>query len=283
MKSFKIKRIHFAFFLILFFVLSILLQIKIEKNPRRKIPGSSIIYLPSGRYLKFITFGYNSFLADIIYLWAIQYYSDYSIADRFNYLEHIFSIISELDPRYLDPYRIGALIAWYEAKQIDLALKLLDIGIKKNPDQWILPLEAGHYAQIFKKDYKLARYYFGLTKKIEGAPPIAERLYANAAFKAMDLKTAYQSWLEIYQTTQNERIKKIAFNHLYQTKATIDILLIKKAITQYERIYNRKPMNLDQLKKAGILNQIPKDLDGKDYLYDFKTGEVKPPTLPWKR
>jgi len=95
------------------------------------VPGSSIIYLPSGQYLKYATFGYSSLVADLIYLWAIQYYGSFDIPDRFNYLEHIFSIIAELDPKYVDPYEVGALIAVYEAHDANLAFKILDMGLEK--------------------------------------------------------------------------------------------------------------------------------------------------------
>jgi len=283
MKKLRIYKVRFALLTILFLILAITAQTKIETIRRFKVPGSSIIYLPSGKYLKFITFGFDSLLADIIYIWAIQYYSNYAIKNRFDYLEHIFSIISELDPHYLDPYRIGALIAWYEGRRIDLALKVLDLGIKKNPNDWVLPFEAAHYAQMYKKDYKLAQYYYDITRKIKGAPPIARRLYAAAAFKAMDLETAYKNWLEIYQTAEDERVKKIAYNHLYRTKATIDKIKLKEAIEKYKKKYRRLPMNLNQLVRAGILKEIPKDLDGNDYIYNPHTGEVKSPYTPWKR
>ena len=259
------------------------LKVKIDKISRKKIPGSSIIYIPSGKYLKFATFGYSSLLADLIYLWSIQYYSDYSVVDRFKYLDHIFSVIAELDHRYLDPYQIGALIALYEARDLDLALKILDRGLEKNPNQWIFPLEAGHYAQMAKKDYKLAQKYYKKAMEIKGAPPITKRLYANASFKLTDYKTAFETWQEIYKTTEEERIKKIASNHLFQVKAAIDIKTIFEAIEKFREIYDRNPVDLSQLVKAGLLDSLPKDLDGQDYHYDSKTGEVKTQTIPWKR
>jgi len=81
-------------FLIFALVASLLLfswlKIQTDRVSRTRIPGSSIIYLPSGKYLKHLTFGYSSLVADIIYLWAIQYYGTYEIVDRFKYLEHIF-------------------------------------------------------------------------------------------------------------------------------------------------------------------------------------------------
>ena len=258
-------------------------QHRIENIPRKRIPGSSIIYIPSGKYLKLATFGNSDLAADLIYLWAIQYYSDTSIADRFAYLDRIFSIISELDPHYLDPYQTGALIAIYEAKDFDLGFELLDRGLIHNPKQWILPFEAGHYAQLVMKDYRLAQYYYKKTMEVEGAPPIARRLYANAAFMSMDFQTSWNTWLEVYEGAREQRIKKIASNHLYQVKAAVDIEKMKETLEKYREKYERNPARLEELVDAGLLESLPKDFDGQDYLYDSQTGEVKPATIPWKR
>lgn len=259
------------------------LKLQINKITREKIPGSSIIYIPSGKYLKFVTFGYSPFIADLIYIWAIQYYSNYSIPDRYDNLDHIFSIIAELDHRYLDPYEIGAMIAVHEAKDLSLAFKILDRGLEKNPDQWIFPLQAGHYAQMMTKDYELARKYYKKTMEMDGAPVITRRLYANAAFKIMDYKTAWENWLEIYQTTEDERIKKIASNQLYQVKAAIDVKVIKEAIEKFKERFGRNPTEQAQLVKHGLLDSLPKDLDGKEYIYNSQTGEIRAPMIWWKR
>jgi tetratricopeptide (TPR) repeat protein len=287
MKIFKRDRDLSAIFLVALLILScgIFMSLKAKTDTifRKKVPGSSIIYIPSGQYLKYATFGNSSFLADLIYIWAIQYYSDYTIPDMYEYLDHIFSIINELDPTYLDPYDVGAVIAAYEAEDLDLALKILDRGLEKNPEQWLFPYMGAHYAQMINKDHELAQEYYKKAMNIEGVPPIVKRLYANAIFKSMDYKRAMQTWLEIYETAKEERVKKIASNHLYNIKATIDIQNINEAIEKFKEKYGRNPMELSQLVRAGFLDSLPKDLDGKDYIYDTRTGEVKTPIIPWKR
>ena len=287
MKIFKSEKDFSTIFLVILLILScgifMSLKVKTDNISRKKIPGSSIIYVPSGQYLKFATFGNSSLLADLIFVWAIQYYSDYTIPDMYEYLDHIFSIINELDPSYLDPYDIGAVIAAYEAQDLDLALKILDRGLEKNPEEWLFPYMAAHYAQMIKKDHKLAQEYYKKAMNIEEVPPIVERLYANAIFKSMDYKRALQTWLEIYKTAKDERTKKIASNHIYNITATIDIQKINEAIEKFKESYGRNPMELSQLVRAGFLDSLPKDLDGKEYIYDSQTGEVKTPTIPWKR
>ena len=258
------------------------LKLAVERIPRKKIPGASIIYIPSGKYLKFATFGYSSLAADLVYIWAIQYYTTYTIVDRFQNLEHIFSIIAELDPRFTDPYEIGALIAVNEAQDLDLAYKILDLGLAKNPDQWIFPFEAGHYAQR-ARDYETARKYYQKTMGIPGAPDIAKRLYAAAGFKVMDLEESWKTWLEIFETAQDERTKNIAGKHLYQVKAAMDANILKEAVRRFRERYQRLPAELVELVRFGIVRSLPQDLDGKDYIYDSKTGEITPPSVWWKR
>ncbi|MFC2160359.1 tetratricopeptide repeat protein [Acidobacteriota bacterium] len=260
-----------------------ILKVKIDGIPRTKVPGSSIIYMPSGKYLKFASFGNPTMLADLVYLWAIQYYGNYNIRDRFDYLEHIFSVISELDPLYLDPYEVGAVIAVYEAQDVTKAFKILDLGLKNNPDQWIFPFQAGHYAQMFLKDFEIAKAYYEKAKIIEGAPAQTERLAANAAFKMMDYEAAWESWMKIYQTATEERVRKIAENHLYNVKSSRDIEIIKDAINQYFKKFGRRPLNLEQLVRENLLNAVPKDMDDKAYIYNPQTGEIRTETIWLKR
>jgi tetratricopeptide (TPR) repeat protein len=259
------------------------LKVRTDAIPRRKVPGSSIIYIPSGRFLRYATFGYSSLAADLIYLWAIQYYSTPTIDDRFDHLDHIFAIISDLDPRYIDPYETGALIAQTEAGDLPLAFKILDDGIAKNPRQWLLPFEAGHIAMMSLKDYDLAQKYFKECMDLPGAPDFTRRLYANALYRRGDLQTAWQTWLEIYKTAHDDRTKKIASNHLYQVKSALDTEHLKEAVGRFRERAGQLPAALDDLVRAGILDRIPKDLDGNDYVYDPKTGEVKAAVSPWKR
>jgi tetratricopeptide (TPR) repeat protein len=259
------------------------LKLRADGIVRAKVPGGSIIYIPSGKFLKYTTLGYSNLAADLIYLWAIQYFSNTSVPGRFRYVDHVFAVISELDPRYLDPYEIGALIAMSDAQDPDTAFAILDRGLAKNPGQWLFPFEAGHLAQLTIKDYKVAQAYFQKVMDIPGSPEIAKRLYANAAFKQNDYKTAWETWSEVYRTAKEDRIKKFAENHLYQVKATVDAKALEDLVAKFRETRGRLPGELIDLVRAGLARALPKDFDGGDYLYDPKTGKVTASKSPWKR
>jgi tetratricopeptide (TPR) repeat protein len=271
------------------------LKTKTDAIVRRKVPGASIIYIPSGKFLRYATFGYSALAADLIYLWAIQYYSTPTIDDRFDHLDHVFAIINELDPRYQDPYEVGAMIAVDGARElhdkgsgkaamaISGAFAILDRGAANNPDQWVYPFNAGHIALMTLKDYPLAEKYFTQCIKIPGAPEFVERLRANAIYKKGDLETSWDTWLEIYRRAPDERTKTIASNHLYQVKSAIDTRGLEEAAEKFRERYGRWPSELADLVRARVLPALPKDLDGRDYEYDAKTGKVKAAVSPWKR
>jgi tetratricopeptide (TPR) repeat protein len=249
-------------------------KVRLDNIPRTRVFGSSIIYLPQGTFLKPATLGFSSLAADLVYLWAIQYYSTPEITDRFEYLDHIFSIIFELDPLSLDPYETGAIISVYEAKNIELALQMLEKGYANNPDQWLFPFQAGHYAQYFLKDFERAKRYYSQAAAIEGAPAQTKRLYANALFETTDYQTSWRVWREVYETAEDARTRKIAENHLYRVKSAVDIQNIKEALQTYKDRYGHFPDELDRLVTSGLLPSVPPDFDGKNYLYDPLTGDV---------
>jgi len=270
------------------------LKIATDKIVRKKVPGSSIIYIPSGKFLKYATFGYRALAADAVYLWSIQYYSTPTIDDRYDHLDHVFAIINELDPRYQDPYEVGAMIAVQgalenrarpetAAKMINSAFTILDRGAANNPDQWIYTFSAGHVALMNLKDYALAEKYFERCMKIPGAPDFVERLRANAIFKKGDLQTSWETWLDIHKRAPDERTKRIASNHLYNVKATIDRTALEAALAEYRKRTGRLPADLGGLVGAGLVREVPKDLDGKDYVYDPATGAVNTVISPWRR
>jgi len=259
------------------------LKLHLDTIPRAQVPGASILYLPSGRFLQYMSLGNRPLMADLIYLWAIQYFSNTAVADRYDHMEHVFSIIAELDPRYVDPYSIGAMIAASDAGDMEAAFRILDLGLEKNPDQSIFPWEAGHTALMQLKDIELAREYFKQAMEIPGSPPMARRLYANASTELSDYPTALKHWGEIYETTDDPRVKKIAANHLYRVYAAIHIERLAKALGVFKERFGRIPSDLSELVTAGLMEALPRDVDGNHYVYDPTTGAITTAVPWWKR
>ena len=234
-----------------------------------------LLYLPSGRYLRVAALGYDEIVADALYLWSIQYYSNYDIADRYDYLEHIYKdVITELDPRYLDPYLIGTMIMNTEAHQPEMALRLLDKGIEKNPGEWILPFEAGFLCYQDLKDYGRAGRYFDIALTIPGVPPIVQRFKAEMARRGGDIRASLQEWAAIHDAATDDYVRTIAWNHVHDLRVEVDLEDLKAAVASFRARAGRPPSALSELSSAAIVANVPRDPEGNAYRYDPRTGAV---------
>ncbi len=237
--------------------------------------AAQVLYLPSGRYLKVVSLGYSAVLADAIYIWSIQYYSNYDEADRFTYLEHIYdNVITELDPHYIDPYLIGSLIMSFEAHDNEMALRLLDKGIAANPDEWILPFEAGYTCYNSLHDYTRAAAYFEKAMNDPGAPSAIRRMRAEMYNKMGDKRASLGYWKEVLGQADNDYVRDVASRHVHDLTIEIDLEELSRAVSAYRARNGANPPSLTALQTGGFIRGAPVDPDGKPYHYDPKTGEV---------
>lgn len=246
---------------------------------------TQLLYLPAGKYLKPAAFGYDLMLADFIYLWSIQYYGDPGFHPRLEYLRHTYEIITELDPSFLDAYQTGALFMFFEGRNPEAGLELMDRGLERNPNEWIIPADAGYYCMMNLRDYNRAAAYFDKAAHVPGVPAQARRMVAAMKFRSGDRLQSYLIWKDIYETSKKPSIKQVAYHHMHDLKILVDEDALRKAIAQYRKQNGKPPLNLTQLQVSGFLKEIPVDPEGNSYEYNPATGAIssRAPVTLYKR
>jgi hypothetical protein len=245
---------------------------------------STFVSLPSGQSLRILSFGYRNLTADLLFIWSIQFYSTYYLTNRFDYLERIYNTITDITPQYKEPYIIGAMIMAFEAKDIPMALRLLDKGSRSMDQEWIFDHEAGYYCYKYLKDFTRAESYYARAASKPEAPAFLKRMEAHIVYLQDNPRVAYQMWLDIYNNARDRSEKEMAFNHLYQIKAEIDVPFLQQKITLFREKYQRFPASLAELVRTGIIPGIPRDFSGNDYLFDSQQGTIKAQRIfKWKR
>jgi tetratricopeptide (TPR) repeat protein len=259
---------------LLCFVLAIGAHHHLYKSYSTKNPMfSQVLYLPTGQFLKPLSFGYEALVADFVYLWSIQYFTGHNA--RMEYLPAAYQIIIDLDPQYLDAYQTGALLLFYEGRSPKAALALLDQGLANNPDEWILPTDAGFYCSQDMKDYRLAAMYFKKASRIYDSPTLLKELLATMQYNIGNKEYSFRLWTEIYALTDRPSVKQAAFQHLHDLKVLIDLENLRKAIQVFYKENERYPLNLQQLPTKGLLKEIPVDPESNDYVYQADEGKVE--------
>jgi tetratricopeptide (TPR) repeat protein len=237
--------------------------------------AAQVLYLPSGKYLKIVSLGFPEVMADLVYIWSIQFYSNYDQTDRFKFLEHIYgNVISELDPKYIDPYLIGALIMSAEAHQDEMALRLLDKGIEANPSEWILPFDAGFLCYDHLHDYPRAALYFEKALAIPGAPKAVKRLHAEMYNKMGDKRASLGYWRDVLEGADTDYIRSVASEHVHDLAIEVDLETLRHAVESWRAEAGGNPPDLEALARRGLIERVPVDPEGNAYLYDRNTGEI---------
>ncbi|HEX9664972.1 MAG TPA: hypothetical protein VGA95_00240 [Thermodesulfobacteriota bacterium] len=272
---------------ILLIVASVPFQRKIDNIRGRFRSIKETLYLSSSA-LRRISLGYDDLLADIYWLRALQYFG----GERFDetdpaLLYKYFDILTDLDPKFVNAYRYGGTFL-AEPRPFGLGdvahgMKLFDKGRMNNPDNFRIPLEQGFVYYLNLKDYKKA---YELFKEASDKPGLSDlrRAYlkgmaASALAKGGNRDLSRRIWEYIYEDAPDEGRKSFALLNIKE----LDTMDMEDALTgalrAYLDQYNKFPLNLEELKTTGIIEEIPKEPLGGEFVIVRKLKEVKSSTF----
>ena len=246
-----------------------------------------LLLLPNGDYLAAASLGFRIMMADTIYLWSIQYYGHRRTPEGRLYLRQIYETITDLDPQFIDAYTTGALVMASDMSDPVMAIELLDRGIERNPNSWVLPWDAGWYSYMHVQDYAAAEDYFARASELPGAPAWIARLRAHMRTQQGDLLSAILMWEQILEEAEaegDETSAAIAGQRLPDLYSQYAIGEIERAIGEFEEAQGRLPDSLALLVRLGMLDNILTDEEGRPinylldpFIYDPTDGTVTDP------
>jgi len=207
----------------------VIAEVRLGKITREDPLGRELLYLPSPEMLKIMSLGNPGLVADVLYLWSIQYYSFYQPRERFLYLETVYNLITDLDPLYVDAYRIGALIMQIQTGGDQEGLegavrRLFDKGLRNLPDDWQLAEAAAWDFFIRFKDREVALHYAEIATQRPGAPPRIKRMVGVWRDKenAWTLDDSVEYWRRALEDAENEWDHVLCMNQFYDAMTARD-------------------------------------------------------------
>jgi tetratricopeptide (TPR) repeat protein len=240
-----------------------------------------LLYTTSSEAAKRLSLSYDALMADLYWIRAIQHYGgDLRRATserRFDLLYPLLDLTTSLDPRFSVAYRFGAtfLMEPYPigAGRPDLAIKLLEKGIRETPEQWEYYLDIGfvYYWQL--QDYKKAAEWFQRGGELPNGPWWLRTQAAITLAQGGDRQASRFLWTNIYAGADNDWMKQNAERRLLQLDALDHVDGLTAVIHEYQRRHGRLPQTWSELIQAGLLRGQPIDPTGKPYVLDRETGQ----------
>ena len=264
------------------FVGAYLLQLSIDRageDRAREKAVAEMAYFPSGRFASQSSIEFQGLAADYIWLRGIQYYGFHLMSDRkYEWLGHVFDILTALDPRFIGAYHFGAITLAWDAGKPHEAMDFLVRGMKANPMSWQIPFDAGFICYMLLHDYGRASTFFEVASKMPNAWFILARWAAIAKAKSGDFLTARQMWLDILRGTENRALKALVVRQLKNLDFSEATDRLEKAVRRFQEDERRLPADLREVQSAGYIDTIPDEpYGGRFYLKDGKVLTTTPP------
>ncbi len=244
------------------------------------------LYVRSPKTLRRMSLGFTGLLADIYWTRAVQYfgYQHHKRSGDFHLLAPLLQVTTELDPRLLPPYQLGANFLAPQppngAGSPDEALRLLQYGIAHNPDQWRLYYDLGFLYYTEFKDYGKASEAFWAGARLPGTHQFMPVLAARMAQHAGEFETARMLWYTTYQSTNQPDIKYNAVQHLVALRVDEDVTHLEQLVDKYRQQTGHLPAAMSDLERAGFIRGKPADPNGKPYkLMPDGRIEVQDPSI----
>ncbi|MEB3329273.1 MAG: hypothetical protein VKQ33_08595 [Candidatus Sericytochromatia bacterium] len=187
----------------------------------------NMMFVPSGALVKGTASGYENVLADSLWLSLLQYYGERYFADDRTMvnLEEMFTLITDLDPRFWFAYWLGAW-ALGDDGQPDAALRLLARGEAANPQDLNYPYLQGFILFLMKHDHLAAARCFerAATKPVAEwqeqrrfARSMAARMYREEGQPAL----ALEIWRNILENASDRALADIAKTNIRRLEAEL--------------------------------------------------------------
>jgi hypothetical protein len=234
-----------------------------------------MLYFPSGHLLEVASMGYETLVADLLWLRGIQYYGEHRRTDRsYPLAEHVFSTITDLDPLFMGAYRFGAFVLTQDVGQPVAGIRLIKKGMLHNPGRWQLPFDLGFLYFIEMDDHARAAHFFRFASWQDEAPDLVKRFSAFAYRKAGKTAIAKALWKEIQLSSANNVMKETADHALKNILRDELAESLAVRVESFRSTTGRMPRALSELVGAGLLRSVPPDPFGGEYFIDSETATV---------
>ena len=245
------------------------------------------VYIQSGRAIRRMAGAYAGLAADVYWIRTLQYFGGIKrrLAARpsepepppafaarraeFAGLYPLLDITTTLDPLFNIAYRFGAvfLAEPYPGGpgRPDLAVALLEKGLRARPDKWEYMQDIGFVHYWYSHDYRAAAGWFDKASQVPGAPWWLRSLAATTLAQGGDRESSRMIWQAIQQSADNDWLRKDAERRLAQLRALDEIEFLAQQVETFRARTGVSPTGWIDVVRAGLVGRVPADPAGTPY------------------
>jgi tetratricopeptide (TPR) repeat protein len=252
------------------------LQLALERYSGGPTTAENLLYVRSPETMKRLALSYDSLLADLYWIRAVQHYGGTRLSTdpnkRYDLLFPLLDLTTSLDDRFNIAYYYGSTFL-AEAPpggpgRPDLAIALLEKGLRAQPEKWEFAQWIGFVHYWWRQDYQQAAAWFSRAAKFPGAPIWMAPLAASTLTEGGSRQASRFMWEEIARTAEDEWFRNEARRRLQQLDAMDQLDQLRTVAARFSEQRGAPASDWSELRAAGYLKGTPVDPTGTPYRLD---------------
>ncbi len=223
-----------------------------------------------------VSLEFQGIISDLLMLKSLTYMGERIIRkeeispEEWQMIYRTLTQVTNLDPRFLDPYLVAATTLPWEAGMVVETNALLEKAAKILTDDYRPNFFLWYNYFYFLNQPGKAAEYLEKAATIPGAPTYFSTLAARMNLYAGKIYAAVIFLQETMQQTTDPTLLKFQKKRLL---ALQKIGYLEQKIQQFKKKYHVAPKDLHELVDKGIIDQIPTDPYGGEF-YIMSNGRV---------
>lgn len=273
------------------------------RYPERQIEDDTL-YLTSGPLVRHLAIAYQPLLADVYWIRAVQYYGGTrkqldpnsnagatapppaaGTFGRYAALYPLLDLTTTLDPQFNIAYRFGSIFLAEPPPggpgQPELAIRLLEKGLRENPNKWEYMQDIGFVYYWWRHDYPTAAAWFDRGSQIPGAPWWLKSLAASTLAAGGDRRSSRLMWEVIRESAEIDWLRRDAERQLAQLQVLDEIDALNAAIDRYRERRGTAPASWAEMIRDGGLRGVPVDPVGTPYALEDGRASLSRGSTLW--
>lgn len=266
--------------------------VRVQAERERRYPteaaGSDEVYLTSGPVVRRLSLAYTGLVADVYWIRTLQYYggTKRKLASEFTalippaalaadpdvgypLLYPFLDLTTSLDPRFNVAYRFGSIFLAEPFPtgpgRPDLAVALLDKGLRERPDKWEYMQDIGFIHYWYRQDYRTAADWFDKASRVPVAPWWLKSLAATTLVRGGDRQSSRRMWTAIRESAEVEWLRQDAERRLLQLRALDEIDQLQPRVSAFLKHTGQRTTTWRELVRSQVVPGVMADPSGTPY------------------
>jgi len=242
---------------------------------------ADVLYIQSPEVLRRASLSYTAMVADLYWIRAVQYYGSTRRSEgskNYDLLYPLLDLTTSVDPLFDIAYRFGAVFLAEDfpggAGRPDLAIALLEKGLRAQPGKWQFAEDIGFVHYWWRHDYAAAADWFNRAGDMPHAAEWLKPLAAVTLAQGANRDSSRRLWMEIGRTSDMDWFRREAERRLLQLDAMDGIDAIQGAVDKYRQRTGAWPTSWEALIRDRYIRRVPADPTGTAFQLDRSTGQV---------